>query len=96
MEKYKGSTLKVHEEQLGALQENEYYYHEIIGCKVQAEDGEEIGQIGEILSTGANDVWIVKRKGKKDALIPYIESVVLRVDVENKEVMIRPMEGLLE
>lgn len=96
VEKYKGSILKVSEAQLGALEENEFYYHEIIGCKVQTEAGEEIGTISEVLSPGANDVWVVKRKGEKDALIPYIESVVLRVDVDNKEVVIRPLEGLLE
>ncbi|MBU5585222.1 PRC-barrel domain-containing protein, partial [Enterococcus sp. S181_ASV_20] len=49
--------------------------HEIIGLTVVDEDDKEIGKITEILSPGANDVWVVKRKGQKDALIPYIESV---------------------
>ena len=38
---------------------------EIIGCTVKATTGEEIGEITEILETGANDVWVVKRKGQK-------------------------------
>ncbi len=96
VEQFKGSFLKVSEEQLGKLEENEYYYHEIIDCKVVSEDGEEIGVVTEILSPGANDVWVVKRPNGKEAYIPYIADVVLKVDVENKLVVIYVMEGLLE
>jgi 16S rRNA processing protein RimM len=95
VEPFKGAVLKVPEEQLGELEENEYYYHEIIGCTVVSEDGEEIGKIKEILSPGANDVWVVKRPNGKEAYIPYIEQVVLKVDVKEKLVTIHVMEGLL-
>jgi 16S rRNA processing protein RimM len=95
VEPFKGALLKVPEEQLGELEENEYYYHEIIGCTVVSEDGEEIGKIKEILSPGANDVWVVKRPNGKEAYIPYIEQVVLKVDVKEKLVTIHVMEGLL-
>ena len=95
VEKYKGCDLLVSAENLDDLDENEFYYFEIIGCTVKATTGEEIGEITEILETGANDVWVVKRKGQKDALIPYIEDVVKSVDVEAKEVIIEVLEGLL-
>ncbi|MFD1735793.1 ribosome maturation factor RimM [Bacillus salitolerans] len=95
VEKFKGSILKVPEEQLGELDEGEYYYHEIIGCQVISEDGLEIGKIKEIISTGANDVWVISREGEKDVLIPYIEDVVLQIDTEHKKIIIHPMEGLL-
>lgn len=96
VEKYKGLYLQIHEEQQAELEENEYYYHEIIGCKVYTAADEELGTIKEILAPGANDVWVLQRAGKKDAYIPYIESVVKRVDVEEKRIMIEPMEGLLD
>ncbi|MDP4097569.1 ribosome maturation factor RimM [Paenibacillus sp. P96] len=95
VEKYKGSMLKVTEERLGELEDDEYYYHEIIGCIAFTEDGEELGEIKEILSPGANDVWVVKLKTGKELLLPYIEEVVLSVDVQNKKVTVRLMEGLL-
>ncbi|KZN95691.1 ribosome maturation factor RimM [Aeribacillus pallidus] len=96
VEPFKGSDIKVPESQLGSLDEGEYYFHEIIGCSVYTEDGDELGIINEILTPGANDVWVVKRKGKKDLLIPYIEDVVKHIDVKEKRVIIFPMEGLLD
>lgn len=95
VEKYKGKMLKISEDQLNDLDEGEFYYHEIIDCEVFADDGEKLGTIKEILSPGANDVWVVKRPGDKDLLLPYIEDVVKEVDVENKKVIVHLMEGLL-
>jgi 16S rRNA processing protein RimM len=53
-----------------------------------------IGQVKEILQPGANDVWVVKRKGKKDLLLPYIPSVILKVDVPNGRIDVTVLEGL--
>jgi len=93
---FKGAIIKIPETQLQPLNEGEYYFHEIIGCTVVTEDGEPIGEIKEILTPGANDVWVVKRKKGGDVLIPYIDDVVKQVDVENKTITIHVMEGLLD
>lgn len=95
VEGFKGKMLKISENQLDALQEDEFYYHEIIDCEVYSDEGEKLGIIKEILSPGANDVWVVKRPGEKDLLLPYIEEVVKDVDVKNKKVIVHVMEGLL-
>lgn len=95
-EQLKESILKVEKEHLGLLDEGEFYFHEIIGCEVYDEEDKLIGQIKEILTPGANDVWVVGRKGKKDALIPYIPSVVKTVDISSKKVHIEVMEGLID
>ena len=76
VEVFKGGILKVPESQLGKLDEDEYYFHEIIGCTIFNDEGEEIGKIKEILTPGANDVWVVKGKGAKEHYIPYIDDVV--------------------
>ncbi|MFD1038009.1 ribosome maturation factor RimM [Virgibacillus byunsanensis] len=96
VEHFKGAFLKITEEQLTELEEDEFYYHEIIGCVVHTTDGEKLGVIKEILSPGANDVWVVKPEKGKDILIPYIEDVVKEIDVTSKKVIIEPMEGLLD
>ncbi|WP_338452028.1 ribosome maturation factor RimM [Niallia oryzisoli] len=94
IEKFKDGLLKVPESQLRKLDEDEYYFHEIIDCTVITDEGEEIGKVKEILTPGANDVWVVKGKGKEQ-LIPYIEDVVKEIDVNAKRIIISPLEGLL-
>ncbi|WP_409305397.1 ribosome maturation factor RimM [Peribacillus sp. SCS-155] len=96
VEPFRDGILKVDESQLGELEEDEFYFHEILGCTVFTDEGEEIGKIREILTPGANDVWVVKGKGGKDILIPYIEPVVKEIDISEKKIIITPMEGLLD
>lgn len=77
------------------LNEHEFHYQEIIGLDVLLEDSmEKIGKVTEIFETGANDVWVVQ--GKEEYMIPYIEDVVKQVDLENSQVIISPLEGMLE
>ncbi|MEK3915391.1 ribosome maturation factor RimM [Paenibacillus sp. FSL H7-0331] len=96
VEKYKGWLLKVEEKYMLELPDDEFYYHEIIGCRVVTDEGEELGTISEILSPGANDVWVVDRPSGKPVLLPYIDDVVLDVDIENKLIKVHVLEGLLD
>jgi 16S rRNA processing protein RimM len=98
VESFKEGMLKVTKDQLidDELEENEYYYFEIIGCKVYSEEGEHLGEITDILETGANDVWELKDLKGKKYYIPYIEDVVKEIDVDEKKITIHVMEGLLE
>lgn len=93
-EKYKGGILKISEDALFELPEDEYYYHEIIGCQVTSDEGEDLGTITEILSPGANDVWVITPAKGKPILIPVIDDVLLDVDVKNKQVKIHLLEGI--
>ncbi|WP_085508233.1 ribosome maturation factor RimM [Thalassobacillus devorans] len=96
VERLKGGILQIREEQLSDLEEGEYYFHEIIGCRVFLMDGTELGEVKEILTPGANDVWVVEREGKSDVLIPYIDDVVKEVYIEEGRIVIDPIEGLLD
>ena len=49
-----------------------------------------------MLQTGANDIYEVEREGMKDLLIPVIDGVVLSVDILNRFVTVRLLEGLEE
>ena len=93
IEKFRDFTLKVREEDLTDLEDGEFYYHEIIGLEVYENDVL-LGRIKEILQPGANDVWVVKRKGKRDLLLPYIPPVVLGIDIEQGRVDVEIPEGL--
>ncbi|RYL92930.1 ribosome maturation factor RimM [Sporolactobacillus sp. THM19-2] len=95
VEKYKGCSLYVPREQLSELEEGSYYYYQIIGAQVMTDTGTRLGRIKEILSPGANDVWVVETEGK-DLLIPYIKDVVKAVDTEKKQVTIHLIPGLID
>ena len=93
IERFRDFTLKVREEDLTDLEDGEFYYHDIIGLEVYENDVL-LGRIKEILQPGANDVWVVKRKGKRDLLLPYIPPVVLGIDIEQGRVDVEIPEGL--
>lgn len=95
-EKLKNLQIKIDSDNIGELEENEFYFHEIIGCEVFDENGKSLGEISEILTPGANDVWVIKSQNSKEILIPYIEDVVKKIDVENKKIDIEVMEGLID
>ncbi|MGJ9381387.1 ribosome maturation factor RimM [Salipaludibacillus sp. CF4.18] len=96
--KFKDTLLKIDASDLDdKLSEDEFYYRDIVGLQVVTDDGEDIGKVVEILSPGANDVWVVRPNNKgKDILIPYIDQVVKKVDLETEVITITPMEGLLD
>jgi 16S rRNA processing protein RimM len=96
VEKYKGWMLKVPASALLELEDDQYYYHEIIGCTVVTEDGETLGTVTDILTPGANDVWVVTRPLGKPVLLPVIDDVVLKVDIPAKKILVYIMEGLID
>lgn len=93
-EKYKNQVLYAEREVLGELPEGVYYIADLIGLEVVKENGETVGIITDVLNTGSNDIYEVKREGRKNLLIPVIDEVVLNIDMENKKVTVRMMEGL--
>ncbi|MCF6137083.1 ribosome maturation factor RimM [Pseudalkalibacillus berkeleyi] len=97
VESFRDGLLKVQKDKLEDLPEGEFYYYEIIGCEVFTDQDVLLGSVKEILSPGANDVWVIQSKEtKKEILIPYIDSVVKDVDIDNQKITITPIEGLLE
>lgn len=96
IEKYKTDDIYVASDERQELEDDEYYYDEIIDSRVVDLTGSVIGIVSEIMTTGANDVWVVKREGQPDALIPMIDDVVKSVDVDNKLITIDALEGLLD
>lgn len=77
------------------LDEDEFYFHQIVGCSVQTTDGKFLGKIKEILSYPANDVWVVESEQmEKEILLPVTKEIIQKVDVAKKTITIEWMEGL--
>lgn len=93
-EKYKNQVLYAEREALGELPEGTYYIADLIGLEIVKEDGEKVGVVADVFNTGSNDIYDVKREGKKNLLIPVIDEVVLNIDIEAGKITVRMMEGL--
>ncbi|MCJ7702149.1 MAG: ribosome maturation factor RimM [Anaerolineales bacterium] len=77
------------------LEDGELYLHQLIGLKVIDDHSNEcLGQIAEIIETGANDVYIVRSDSGRELLLPAIDPVVLNIDLERVEMRVRLLPGL--
>jgi len=94
-EQWREAEIRLESSGAEPLQEGEYYHWQLLGLRVFSEDGEVLGEIAEILETGANDVFIVRSETGDEVLLPAIESVIRDVDLEQGKVIIHLLPGLL-
>jgi 16S rRNA processing protein RimM len=92
----RGATIEIDERDLPALPEGEHYVHDLVGLEVVDEDGETIGTLQEVTTTGANDVYVIRRPGQRDVLIPAIPDVILSVDLGERRMTVHRMPGLFD
>jgi 16S rRNA processing protein RimM len=93
---YKDKILYITKKQLKELQEGIYYIHDLIGCEVILFDDRPLGKLIDVLKTGANDVYVIENKEKKQYLIPAIKQVINNVDIEKKVIKITPIKGMID
>ena len=96
IEKYRQKSLYVTRKNAVRLQRDEYFIADLIGLKVQDEDGKELGTVKDVIETGANDVYEVEMADGKSLLLPAIKQCILNVDVENGKMQVYVLEGLLD
>jgi 16S rRNA processing protein RimM len=78
-----------------ALPEGQIYQHELMGFKVVDESDHSLGELVEIIETGANDVYVVKDESGKEILLPAIPSVILNIDSESRLMRVHLLDGLV-
>lgn len=93
-ELFKNSVLYADRDDLGELPEGTHYIVDLIGLDIVDEDGNFIGKLEDVFNTGANDIYDVKRDGKKNLLLPVIDDVVKKIDIEGGRIVVNIMEGL--
>lgn len=91
---YKGALLQVPRSDLVQLPEGHYYVFELLGISVFTVEGVELGQITDIISTGSNDVYVVKNEDNKEILIPALKKVVHEINIEEKKMRVQLLEEL--
>jgi len=76
------------------LPEGKIYQHELFGFQVVDENGQVLGELVEILETGANNVYVIRNESERELLLPAIPSVVLDVDPARRLMRVHLLEGL--
>lgn len=99
----RGCELFMDEADLPELEEGQFYVRDMVGSDVVLEDGMLIGTLKDVLTNTAQDVYVVKRsdgpgveKSKNDLLIPGVPQFILEVDIDEKKIVVRLPEGLME
>ncbi len=78
------------------LPEGEYYWYQLVGCRVETAAGEPVGTVRELLEAGAHDVLAVEGDDGRTRLIPTAREFLLEIDVEQARIVVRDLEGLLD
>ena len=94
--KLRGQLLYLHREQI-PLEAGEHLIQDLLGCEVlDVDSGKHYGKLCDVSKTGANDVYHIAFPDGSEKLIPAIPQVIIRVDVEEGRMEIRPLEGLFD
>jgi 16S rRNA processing protein RimM len=98
-ERLMNSNVFVRSDAIPELPQGEYYYHELLGLTVIDEFGDTLGNLVDIIETGANDVYVIRPThesgdNSEDILLPAIEEVILEIDLINRRMIVKPLEWL--
>jgi 16S rRNA processing protein RimM len=77
------------------LEDDEIYLYQLIGMIVQTEEGRVLGELTDVIDTGANDVYVVASPEYGEILIPAIDETILKTDTDTNILTVKLLEGLL-
>jgi 16S rRNA processing protein RimM len=91
----RGAEVYLAVEDLPPVAQNQFYYFQVVGLRVETTDGRPLGTIAEVFFNGSNDVWVVKQ-GSGEVLVPVIDDVVRQIDLAGGRAVIEAIPGLLK
>jgi len=95
-EKYKEQYILVDRENAVKLPEGRFFISDIVGCEVVEDNGNKLGVVTDVLSTGSNDVYVVKNDKGGEILVPALKSVVKDILIEEKRITVSLPKGLID
>jgi len=94
-EKLAGAEVSIPFEQRAALADDEVYQSDLIGCEVIDATGRSLGIVSDFEETGGVPLLEVKTPAGGDLLIPLAKAICTKIDIERKQIVINPPDGLL-
>ncbi len=96
VEKFRGCELTIDRKDALKLEPGEFYCADLMGLDVVDEDGNILGQISDVIQTGANDVYEMTRSETEEKVyIPAIKDCIKEINLEDKKIIIHVMDGLM-
>ena len=95
IEKYKGMGIFVTRENAVPLKKDEYFMADLLGLGVIDDEGRVLGELTDIMQTGANDVYVIKLKAGGELLLPAIKQCILDVDINEGIMKVHVLKGLM-
>lgn len=92
----RGFAVLIREDDLPEPGEGEHYIHDMLGCRVQLENGTDIGVLETFYENAEQDTWVIITDDAKEILLPAVPEFVLDVDLDSEVITIDPPEGLLD
>lgn len=93
-EKFRNAYIVVDREIFGELPEGVYYIADLIGLDVYTEKNEYLGKVDDIFNTGSNDIYVVKNENGMQKLLPGIDEVIKKIDLESNKIIVNLIKGL--
>jgi 16S rRNA processing protein RimM len=94
-EAYVGCWVVLPAEQAVPLPVGTYFDHDLVGCIVQDVLGNRLGIVNEVRHLAGNTLLVVQNKGR-EFLIPAVDSICIKISIEEKQILIDPPEGLMD
>jgi 16S rRNA processing protein RimM len=95
-EKHKGEDIYIDKTDIRELPEGTYHIFDLIGLNVVNEDGRVLGTLSDVIQNSAQDLYEVEKENKNKFLIPAVEEFILKIDLQEKTMTVRLIEGLMD
>ncbi len=92
----RGQWVLADEAGLAALPDGEFYWYQLVGCRVETEDGVPVGMVQELWETGAHDVLVIRSEDGRQVLVPTAKELLPQIDLKAKRLVVAGIPGLIE
>jgi 16S rRNA processing protein RimM len=95
-ERLRGKTVWIPEREITPLPPDQFYLHDVVGLRVERQDGMPLGEVVDFISGAGNDLFVVRTPGGREVLLPAVKAFVKAVDLAGRVVRVEPIPGLFD